>query len=198
MRNIFLKNLPLPNRITKAWKPLFCFSLAFGVGFSGVIHAEMIQTAVCSFFLTPPLGWVLDQSIASQEEAEAVLYPQGTTYKEAPSVLFVSVAEKGGGFKDLKDLLKQDREWALQENPHFKLQTGPLLQTRLKRKEPLYFYLGLKDGEGDAVAYVEEEQAVILFTLSSSNEKILREDLPALQELVDSYEFAGKGQEDLE
>lgn len=159
------------------------------------VHAEMIQGSGFSFFLSAPAGWVLDKSMASQAEADAVLYPQGTTYQNAPSILYVSVTGKGDGFKNLSDLKLQDEASARQNNPRFHLQTGPVLQTQLKKSVPLFLYLGLKNGSGEAIAYVEEPEAVVTFTLTSTNEQILREDLPALQAAVESYEFMGNSAE---
>ncbi len=165
---------------------------------AGCLGAESVRGEGYSFFLDAPAGWVLDKSMASDAEADAVLYPQGTTYQNAPSVLYVSVAVKGDGFKDLKDLLGQDEDSARQQNPKFHVQNGVVLQTRLKKSASLYLFLGFKDGTAQAVAYVEEADVVVAFTLSSSNEQILREDLPALQETVDSYEFIGKTDDGLE
>ncbi len=162
------------------------------------LSAEMVQGGGYSFFLSAPVGWVLDKSMASDAEADAVLYPQGTTYQNAPSVLYVSVADKGDGFKDLNDLIRQDESSARQQNPLILIQNGPFLQTHLKKSVPLFLYFGYKDGSGEAVAYVEEEDAVVVFTLTSSSEQILREDLPALQAAVDSYEFIGESGEGLE
>lgn len=159
---------------------------------AGCLGADMIQGDGYSFFLSAPAGWVLDKDLASDAESDALLYPQGTSYQNAPSVLYVSVAVKGDEFKDLKDLMQQDEDSARQQNPGFHLQNGPLLHTHLKKSVPLYLYLGFKDGTTEAVAYVDEPDMVVIFTLSSSNEQILHEDLPALQATVDSYEYIGK------
>jgi hypothetical protein len=159
---------------------------------AGSLGAEMVQGGGFSFFLSAPAGWVLDKKMAADNESDALLYPQGTTYQNAPSVLYVSVAVKGDGFKDLKDLMRQDADSARQQNPGFRLQNGPFLYTRLKKIVPLYLFLGFKDGTAEAVVYVEEPDAVVVFTLSASNEQVLHEDLPALQESVASYEFIGK------
>jgi hypothetical protein len=156
------------------------------------LRAEMIQGDGYSFFLSAPVGWVLDRTMAEDAEADVVLYPQGTTYQSAASVLTVSAAFKGDGFKDLADLMQQDAEDSRQQNPLFTLQKGPLLQTHLQKRALLFFYLGLKDGGSEAVAYLEERDRVMIFMLSSSSEQILHEDLPALQETVESYESTGE------
>lgn len=162
------------------------------------MSAEIVEGNGYSFFLSAPAGWVLDKSVSSDDESDAVLYPQGTTYRNAPSLLYVSIALKGDGFKDLADLLHQDEEWGRQQGPHFHLRNGPRLQTRLKKGVPVYFYLGLKDGTSEATAYVDETDVIVVFTLSSANEQILHEDLPALQTAVESYEFIGKTGENME
>ena len=162
------------------------------------LGAEIVEGNGYSFFLSAPLGWVLDKSVSSDDESDAILYPQGTTSRNAPSILYVSIALKGDGFKDLPDLLRQDAQWGSRQGPRFHLRNGPRLQTRLKKGVPVYFYLGLKDGTSEATAYVDETGVVVVFTLSSSNEQILHEDLPALQAAVESYEFIGKSGENPE
>ena len=162
------------------------------------LNADIVEGNGYSFFLSAPLGWVLDKSVSSDDESDAVLYPQGTTYRNAPSILYVSIALKGDGFKDLPDLLQQDAQWGSRQGSQFHLRNGPRLQTRLKKAVPVYLYLGLKDGTSEATAYVDEKEVVVVFTLSSSNEQILHEDLPALQTAVESYEFIGKSGENLE
>ncbi len=173
-----------PMKLKWAW------ALAFFWG-SLPLQAEMIQGDGYSFLLSAPLGWVLDQHLAAEAEADVVLYPQGTTYQNAASVLTVNATFQGKDFKDLKNLIQQDEEDIRQQNPKFSAQQGPVLQTRYQKPAPLFFYLHLKGGGGEAVAYVEEKDRVMIFTLSSSSEQILREDLPALQETVESYESIG-------
>ena len=155
------------------------------------LRGEMIQGDGYSYFLTAPLGWVLDKSIAADAEADAVLYPQGSTYQNSESVLTVSGAFKGDGFKDLKDWIKKDEEEGRQQNPYFESRKGPYLHTRLQKSVSLFIYSGFKDGGCQAVGYLEEQDLIMIFILSSSNAGILNEDFPALQETVESYESMG-------
>jgi hypothetical protein len=158
--------------------------------------SELITGDGYSFFLSAPLGWVLDKSLASEAEADVVLYPKGSTYQNAASILTVSAVIKGEGFKDLKDLLKHDEEDGRQQNPKFSVEKGPILRTHLEQSVLLYYYRGMKDGGSEAVAYLDEQDHIMLFVLSSSNESILHEDLPALQEAVESYQFIAQPQQD--
>jgi hypothetical protein len=157
------------------------------------LQAEMINGDGYSFFLSAPLGWVLDRHLAAEAEADVALYPQGTTYQNAASVLTLNATFRGEDFKDLKGLMRQDEEDTRQQNPKLSVRKGPVLQTRLQKPASLFFYLGLKGGGCKAVAYLEEKDRVMIFTLSSSNEQILYEDLPALQETVESYESMDEG-----
>ena len=157
------------------------------------LQAEMIQGNGYSFFLSAPIGWVLDQHLAAEAEADVVLYPQGATYQNAASVLTVNAAFQGEDFKNLKDLIKQDEEDTRQQNPNLSVRKGPVLQSRFQKPVSLFYYLGLKGGSCEAVAYLEEKDRVMIFTMSSSNEQILSEDLPALQETVESYESMSAG-----
>jgi len=154
---------------------------------------EMIQGDGYSYFLSAPVGWVLDKSLAAEAESDVVLYPQGTTYQNAGSIITVNVVFKGDGYKDLQDLIQKDEADGRQQNPHFKVQRGPSLTGRFQKNLPLYIYSGLKDGGWEAAAYLEEKDRVLIFVLSSSSGPILHEDLPALQETAASYETLGDG-----
>lgn len=162
------------------------------------LKADMIQGDGYAYFLSAPLGWVLDKTIASDIEADCVLYPQGMTYQTAPSVITVSAAFKGDGFKDLNDLLRQDEEAGIHQNNKFSVKIGPTLRTHLQKILSLRFYEGFRDGGCEAVAYLEETDLVMVFMLASSNDQIMREDLPALQEVVESYDSISNTKDDLD
>lgn len=162
---------------------LFLIALA-----ASALHAEMIRGDGYSYFLSAPLGWVLDKSLAAQAEADLVLYPQGTTYFKADSVITLSTAFQGAGFKDLADLLHRDEVEGKRANPRFESRKGPMLYTKELKSAPVQFYTGLKNGACEAVAYVEDGDRIMIFALSCPNLPILHEDLPALKETVASYE----------
>lgn len=149
---------------------------------------EWIQGNGFSYSLDAPIGWVLDRSMASQAEADLVLYPQGSSYYKADSVITLTTFELGGNTKTLDDLIQKDEKEGKASNPQMTVQRGPLLRTKQMRSARLYFYLKLKDGTCQAAAYVEEDSRVMLFVLSCPNAQVLHEDLPALQETVGSYE----------
>lgn len=152
------------------------------------LRAEWVQGEEFSYSLDAPIGWVLDRSMASQAEADLVLYPQGSSYYKADSVITLSSYGLGGNLKTLDDLIQKDEKDGKKSNPKMEVQKGPLLSTKKMRPVPLYFYLKLKDGTCEAVAYVQEDSRVMLFVLSCPNPQVLHEDLPALQETVGSYE----------
>jgi hypothetical protein len=136
-RGCLLTVLKFPS--SERWmKPILSFGAALFL-FTAPLRAEMIQGDGYSFFLSAPAGWVLDRTMAVDAEADVVLYPQGTTYQSAASVLTVSAAFKGEGFKDLGDLVRQDEEDSRQQNPDFSIRKGPVLQTRLEKRAVLFF-----------------------------------------------------------
>ncbi|HVZ81363.1 MAG TPA: hypothetical protein VHE12_11305 [bacterium] len=160
---------------------LFLFILALP------LRAEWIQGDGFSYSLDAPVGWVLDRSLASQVEADLVLYPQGSSYYKADSVITLSTFGLGGKVKTVQDLVQKDAQDGKASNPKMEILKGPILSTKQLRSVPVYLYTRLKDGTCEAVAYVGEEDRVILFVLSCPNVQVLHEDLPALKETVGSY-----------
>ena len=175
--------------------PLFAALPLWAAGFLPDPRSQSIRGEGGTFRVTPPWGWVLDRGMGKTVETDAVLYPKGTTYKDAPSVLYVTAAPSDGA-PDLKSFLKRELKELKSENPKLKVEEGPVLATRLLKPSPVRFYSGFKDGHFEAVAYVSERGFTMVFVLSTSDEKVLQEDLPALQALAASYEALRGEQEE--
>lgn len=141
-----------------------------------------------SYFIAPPLGWVLDLESAKSADSDAVLYPKGTHYDNAPSVLYTSAFVPAKG-KKLEELIAEDLNLSRAQNPGLSMEKGPTLYTRFQKPVPLRYYSGFKDGHLEAAAYLAEADVIVTFVLSSSDQQVFNEDLPALQALVASYEF---------
>jgi len=153
-------------------------------------HDRTLKTDEGNFTVTEPLGWLLDDHPSGVEEAMAVLYPRGTSLKTAPSVIYISVFYKEDQeFQDLDGWIKKDEASVLQEDPKTRVQAGPPLRTRLQKAAPTRFYSDEAKKYFEGVAFIEEKDLVLRLTLESGDAKIFNEDLPALQELVASYEW---------
>jgi hypothetical protein len=152
------------------------------------LRAEWIEGDGYSYSLDAPIGWILDKSMAAQAEADLVLYPQGSSYYKADSIITLSSYEYSGNVKTLQDLIQKDEKEGKTSEPKMVVQKGPILLTKQLHSAPLYFYSKLKGGGCEAVVYVEQDSRVILFVLSCPNLQVLHEDLPALKEAVGSYE----------
>lgn len=177
--------------INLSWKALLLFGLAAPAFAGGPFlppGSQRVKGDGFSFYITAPLGWVLDLEAGKSLESDAVLYPKGTRYGDAPSVLYATAQERGKG-KDLAEIIQLDFNGTKSQNPRLSMEKGPTLYSLLQKPAQVRFYNGFKDGHWEAVAYLEEEEVLMTFVLSSSDEKIFHEDLPALQVLVASYVF---------
>lgn len=175
-----------------SWKALLLAGLAAPVFAGGTFlppGSQRVKGDGYSFYITAPMGWVLDLEAGKLLDSDAVLYPKGTRYDDAPSVLYASAAQRDKG-KNLAELIQLDFNGTKSQNPRLAMEKGPTLYSLLQKPAQVRFYNGFKDGHWEADAYLEEEDVIVTFVLSSSDEKIFHEDLPALQVLVASYVFA--------
>jgi len=153
-------------------------------------HDRIIRTDEGNFMVSEPLGWLLDLHPAGVEEAVAVLFPKGTSLQTAPSVIYISTFNKDDqGFKDLGTWVEKDEAEVRQAGPQVEVKLGPLLYTRLHKTAVTRFYLDEPKKQFEGAVYIEEKDLVIRLSLESGDGKIFNEDLPALQELVASYEW---------
>lgn len=143
-----------------------------------------------SFTLKPPAGWVLNNQVGVDQGFDAVFYPQGSSWSEAPAVMYANGAnKKQAGVATLQGIIEKDAAKFKQKNPQIVITVGTPLKTNDGKTAQVRIYRGDKWGNQEAVAYIDEPAAVAVLVLSARNPKDFQKSLPAFEKLVGSYHF---------
>jgi len=141
------------------------------------------------FILKGPDGWLIDSAAARPEGLEAVLYREGSSWKNAVAVMYVRVIYKNEMqatvekviSNDVSDFLKQSRETKAWESPN--------LATRDKKQAVVKGFYDAPNKNHELVAFIDEPKVVVILVFSSRDKDEFEKSLPAFKALVGSYFF---------
>lgn len=140
--------------------------------------------------VTPPPGWTVDDTSGLGSKIRIVLYPKGERWATAPTVMYLNpLHQKAESRRTLLQMIEHDVAEFGKKAPKGKVTPGTPLRTgKAKNAEVRYFAPG--GGEPtEAVAYVPEDELVMLLVLSSRDAAGFKRHLPAFESLVASYQF---------
>ena len=161
-------------------------STVFAQDDSGIIYGKNY-----SFALTAPKGWVLDTTSGRQQGLQAVFYPNGSSWKSGAAVMYPSVLQKADPAREsLESVI------ANEDSPNLKVVDADAIPTRTDarskdKKATVKYFTGDRNGNSEAVAYLDEGNLVVMLVLSTRSQKDFETSLPAFKEFVDSYFFLG-------
>jgi hypothetical protein len=117
-----------------------------------------------------------------------VLYPQGSSWDQADSVIYPNIAEKQPG-QTLQQLMANDLDGFRQRFPKMNVVEARDLPAGEGAAAKVRVFYGVNQGSFELVAYVDEPQVVALLVLSSRSKEALGEALPAFREVLKSYVY---------
>jgi hypothetical protein len=135
-----------------------------------------------AFNISAPEGWVLDNESGAGQGLPCVLYPKGSSWSNAKTVMYAKIASTQ--FEDvnafvamaIKDMMKTHGA------PKEKIASG---KTKDGHDYFINEYPATKSySQWERVAYVQLPRAVAYIVLSSQDEASYRKDAPALQEVL--------------
>jgi len=149
---------------------------------SGILYDNGIAIVVSA-----PKGWVIDDESGVSAGLHAVFYPEGSSWQGSDTVMYAEIGHKD----DCKTAtVEKVMELDAGEPAVFKLDVavkdGGLIRTTKGKDAVVRVFSGAVN---EAVAYVDEEKAVVRLVLSSKTRKGLKEAMPAFREFVVTYLF---------
>ncbi|HLK32425.1 MAG TPA: hypothetical protein VKT29_05005 [Terriglobales bacterium] len=150
--------------------------------------AAIIYSEHGGFMVSVPKGWVLDRATGERMGTCCVLYPQGSSWDQADSVIYPNIAEKQQG-QTLQQLMESDLAGFRQRFPKMNVVEARDLPAGDSQLAKVRFYYGVNQGSYELVAYVDEPQVVALLVLSSRSKEAMGEALPAFREVLKSYVY---------
>jgi hypothetical protein len=140
-----------------------------------------------AFNISAPEGWVLDNESGADQGMPCVLYPKGSSWSDAKTVMYAKIAstqyEDVNAFVAMAIKEMKDRHGT----PKEKIATG---KTSDGRDYFINEYPATKTySQWERVAYVQLPRAVAYIVLSSRDEKSYRKDSGALQETLKTFVY---------
>jgi hypothetical protein len=140
-----------------------------------------------AFNISAPEGWVLDNESGANQGMPCVLYPKGSSWSNAKTVMYAKIAS--AQFEDVNAFVAM----AIKEmqkthgTPKEKIASG---KTRDGHDYFINEYPATKSySQWERVAYVQLPRAVAYIVLSSRDEASYRKDSGALQEVLKTFMY---------
>lgn len=153
-------------------------------GEAGIIYTEDLV-----FSLTAPEGWVLDNHSGAQQGLPAVLYPRGSSWKEAPAVMYPTSDRKPASDHPLQDVIAETVGQFRAASPALAVESLAPVPTGDSRMAEVRKLSGERQGTVEAIAFIEEADRVVLLILSARSETEYTAVLPAFLRLAGSYSY---------
>jgi hypothetical protein len=140
-----------------------------------------------AFVLKEPTGWVIDSQTAKPQHLEAVLYREGSSWKDAVAVMYARVIYKDETQDTLEKVITNDVTDFLKLNKDSMASDSPPLQTRYKNEAISKVFYDATNKNYEIVTFIDEPKVVVILALSSRNKGEYEKALPAFKSLVASY-----------
>ena len=142
------------------------------------------------FAIKAPTGWTVDAATGKKLGLHAVMYPQDSSWREAPATIYSNFVHKNPDLTTIEKIVADDIAGYKKDSPTVIIQDAePLPLGAGKEKVLVKIYRGDKGNNFEEVAYIDESKVVIMLVLSARNEKEFVASLPLFKELVHSYRF---------
>src|SRR5438477_1273252 len=140
-----------------------------------------------AFSVAAPEGWVLDNQAGAEQGLPCVLYPKGSSWADAKTIMYAKIAstqyENANAF--VAAAIKEMK--AKRGTPKEKIVSG---KTHDGHDYFINEYPASKSySQWERVAYVQLPRAVAYVVLSSRDEKSYRKDSGALQEVLKTFVY---------
>lgn len=145
-----------------------------------------------AFGVVAPAGWVVDDSSGLGSRIRVVLYPKGQKWDTAPTVIYANpLHQKTKDPKSLPQMIDRDVAAFRKANPRGKVTASAVIPTRVGKVAQVREFSPSGGDPVEAVAYVAEDDLVMLLVLTSREPSGFRATLPAFREFVKNYQFVG-------
>jgi hypothetical protein len=133
-------------------------------------------------------GWVHDEA-ASRRYDSNFLVPRGQTFAEAPAVIYARALYKSRlpDTKSVEQLIAEDERRVAKDSPGVRISEQAALQDHDGRGYRCVAFAPADEGTWELVAYGEEDDYYLIFTLSGDSPKALEKALPDFKKLIARY-----------
>ena len=147
-----------------------------------------------AFNISAPPGWVLDNTAGAQQGLPCVLYPKGSSWQDAKTIMYAKIANTQ--VEDVEKFVAMaiKEMQATHGLPKQKIESG---KTRDGQSYFINEYPATKTySQWERVAYIQLPKAVAYIVLSARDESSYRKDAPALAEALKTFVYLEPKTED--
>ena len=161
-----------------------------------VPNGGIIETKTDAFFVSAPKGWVFSFEEGQRSGLEAVMYPLGSNWADAPTVFYVNTAHLNNtSQKNVNDVIEHDIERIKAANASVNIEYGTTLNTGKRKNAAITLYvLGNQYDNYEAVAYIQEDNMVAILVMSTRDHELFQRHFPDFVYLVESYYYIEKAE----
>jgi hypothetical protein len=144
----------------------------------GIVYGDELGVGVGA-----PAGWIFDAESGVSQGLHAVMYPQGSSWARATSVMYINVV-KVGPKEALSDFIAGDVETFKGRFQDLRVEVGESIKLLGGPEAEVRHYSGDAWGNREAVAYAMQGGSVAIFVLSCRSAADFTASLPAFQQMV--------------
>lgn len=143
-----------------------------------------------SYYLSAPIGWVMDTESGKEQGLTAVFYPKGSNWAEGETVMYTTFTSFDTTKREtLKDVIASDSVNFKNNSPQLSIRKQDQIFISKGKKAEVYNYSGDVNGNYETVAYIPENKGVSMIILSSRNKNGCINNYLIFESLVKSYKF---------
>jgi hypothetical protein len=167
-------------------------ALSFATLASGEIEklGNLCDSGVCVYWwpkLPAVKGWHQEEEVSRKQGVNA-LAPDGSTFKDAETVMYGTAATKvNSDATTLDEFIAADMKGFAEHAAEAVIKEIEPLTTADGRKLRTFTFFPKKDGNWECVSFGEEGEYFLVFTLSSRNKMAYEKSLPVFQAMIREY-----------
>ena len=145
-----------------------------------------------SFLVCPPEGWVVDDSSGLGSRIRVVFYPNGQKWQTADVVMYANpLHQNKTAPRPLREMIARDVDQFRRQSPKARVTEVQAVTTIAKKTAEVRFFSPEGGLPTEAVAYVPEDDLVMLLVLNARTAAAFQGALPAFRWLVTNYQYIG-------
>lgn len=143
-----------------------------------------------SYYLTAPVGWIMDNESGREQGLTAVFYPKGTTWADGETVMYTTFTSFDSTKNEtLNTIISYDSAQFKSNSPGLSIGREKSIAIGKKKDAAVYTYSGDVNGNYETVAYIPENKGVTMIVISSRNKNGCINNYKQFESLVRSYKF---------
>jgi hypothetical protein len=166
---------------------LFCLLAIAPLHAQGTHPGGIVYGPKAAFKIDAPKGWVLDNNAGVEQGLPCVLYPKGSSWEDAHTIMYAKIASTAFTSVDqfaARSIKEMERVHGL---PREKVATG---QTGDGKPFFINEYPATESySQWEQAAYIQLPGAVAYIILSSKDESSFHHDAAALKEVLKSFAY---------